>query len=205
RDVESEMAMRAALEQMPDMEQFKEAEKAVEAARTSRDEKGIGEIRGKINDILPKKEVAEDRFQNVKAVLESRMSFYNQAVDHANYELAAHYDKEINQLNKDLESAQAEKDKYVGNYQTLQVALLEKEKDLNKALGELKKLNEKFDVLARLAVKKQWGWGDRIRAWPILDAFASPFKIHQFTINDIPIDYNFKHVTRFDRCMTCHQ
>src|SRR5262249_19104066 len=30
-------------------------------------------------------------------------------------------------------------------------------------------------------------------------------KIHQFTLNDLPIDYNFKYVTRFDRCMTCHQ
>ena len=42
------------------------------------------------------------------------------------------------------------------------------------------------------------------RTLPIIDGFASPTKIHQFTLNDLPIDYNFKYVTRFDRCTTCH-
>ncbi len=37
-----------------------------------------------------------------------------------------------------------------------------------------------------------------------VDAFGPPIKIKQFTINDIPIDYNFKMVTRYDRCTTCH-
>ena len=57
----------------------------------------------------------------------------------------------------------------------------------------------------KLAISKQWGVGDTIRTLPMLDEFNSPIKIQQFTINDIPIDYNFKYVTRFDRCMTCHQ
>src|SRR5262249_54802180 len=77
---------------------------------------------------------------------------------------------------------------------------------LSDAMLELKKLNDKFDSQMRLALKKQWAWWpDSFLAWPIIDGFASPFKIHQFTINDVPIDYNFKNVTRFDRCMTCHQ
>src|SRR5262249_16087854 len=31
-----------------------------------------------------------------------------------------------------------------------------------------------------------------------------PTKIQQYTLNDLPIDYSFKYVTRFDRCTTCH-
>ena len=45
---------------------------------------------------------------------------------------------------------------------------------------------------------------DSLRTLPVINGFADPLKIQQFTINDIPIDYNFKIVTRFDRCMTCH-
>src|SRR5262249_9320430 len=42
------------------------------------------------------------------------------------------------------------------------------------------------------------------RKLPVIDGFASPVKIQQFTLNDYPIDYSFKYVTRFDRCTTCH-
>ena len=76
---------------------------------------------------------------------------------------------------------------------------------LTEAISNWKKVTDKFDAQVKLAINKQWGIGDSVRALPVLDAFASPLKIQQFTINDIPIDYNFKYVTRFDRCMTCHQ
>src|SRR5262249_40917214 len=69
----------------------------------------------------------------------------------------------------------------------------------------LKKQMEELDRFAKQAVQKKWSLGDTIRELPVLDAFASPVRIHQFTLNDLPIDYNFKYVTRFDRCMTCHQ
>src|SRR5262249_31416163 len=49
-----------------------------------------------------------------------------------------------------------------------------------------------------------WGWGDWIRSWPIIDGFASPYHIQQYTLDALPIDYNFKYATRYDRCATCH-
>ena len=67
-----------------------------------------------------------------------------------------------------------------------------------------RKLNDKLDTQIKLALTKKWGWDDVIRTLPVINGFADPLKIHQFTINDISIDYNFKYVTRFDRCMTCH-
>jgi mono/diheme cytochrome c family protein len=77
-------------------------------------------------------------------------------------------------------------------------------KMVDDAEKEVKALTDEFDRFAKLAVQKRWKLGDRIRALPVLDAFASPTKIDQLTLADLPIDYNFKHVTRFDRCTTCH-
>src|SRR5207253_5224598 len=66
------------------------------------------------------------------------------------------------------------------------------------SIGELKKLLDDFDRQVNLAVKKQWGVGDYIRSIPVIEGFASPTKIEQFTLNDLTIDYNFKGVTRFE-------
>src|SRR5262249_30261106 len=61
------------------------------------------------------------------------------------------------------------------------------------------------DRQVNLAIKKKWSAGDEFRSLPVIDAFASPTKIDQITLHDLTIDYNFKGVTRFDRCMTCHK
>jgi mono/diheme cytochrome c family protein len=68
----------------------------------------------------------------------------------------------------------------------------------------LKKATADFDRLAKLAAAKRWKLGDTIRKLPLIDAFASPTRIQQYTLHDLTIDYNFKRVTRYDRCTTCH-
>src|SRR5262249_38712231 len=82
------------------------------------------------------------------------------------------------------------------------------ERELNKgltdALATLKKQYGEFDRVARTAAQKHWGFGDTFRRLPIIDGFASPIKIQQITLEDLPIDYAFKYVPRFDRCTTCH-
>jgi mono/diheme cytochrome c family protein/cbb3-type cytochrome oxidase cytochrome c subunit len=77
-----------------------------------------------------------------------------------------------------------------------------------KTLGDvednLKKATGDFDRFAKLAAAKKWKAGDTFRGLPLIDAFASPTKIQQYTLNDLTIDYSFKQVTRYDRCTTCH-
>src|SRR5262245_32849219 len=231
RDVEAEMAMRTALEQIPELADVEAVEARVEAARaqlkdwTKRDddvarrlrikfgksqpastEEAITRLKAEIQELQPKKEKADAHFQDIKSLLESRMSFYNIAKDQKKEKLSERYAEEIERLNKELAVAQADKDKFTAELRVLQNDVVKLDAPLSDALLELKKLNDKFDSQMRLALKKQWAWWpDSFLAWPIIDGFASPFKIHQFTINDVPIDYNFKYVTRFDRCMTCHQ
>ncbi|MFO0897371.1 MAG: c-type cytochrome [Pirellulales bacterium] len=56
------------------------------------------------------------------------------------------------------------------------------------------------------------GLTDRQRTWfksllgaPIIDAFGRPLKIEQVWLPNLTVDFNFKRVARFDRCITCHQ
>ncbi len=78
------------------------------------------------------------------------------------------------------------------------------EEELARADEDLKKLTTVFDRFAKTTAQKKWGFGDWLRALPILDGFASPTKINQIVLNDLTIDYNFKEVPRYDRCTTCH-
>jgi mono/diheme cytochrome c family protein len=75
---------------------------------------------------------------------------------------------------------------------------------VEEAEKKVKAMTEEFDRFAKLADQKRWRLTDRIRTLPVIDAFATPTKIDQITLTDLPIDYNFKYVTRFDRCTTCH-
>jgi mono/diheme cytochrome c family protein len=68
----------------------------------------------------------------------------------------------------------------------------------------LKKYTSEFDRLAKTAAAKRWKKGDWFRNLPLIDAFAAPTRIQQYTFNDLTIDYSFKQVTRYDRCTSCH-
>src|SRR5262245_29745840 len=97
RDVESELAMRTALHQLPSLEEVNEAEQEVAEARKDRESRQakIDETRAKIRSVLPKKETAEGAYQGVKSLQESRLSFYNIAVENNNAELAKIYSQEV--------------------------------------------------------------------------------------------------------------
>lgn len=76
--------------------------------------------------------------------------------------------------------------------------------DVEKITVEREKLTSDRDSLARTVASAKYGAAERIRALPILDGFASPVRVKQVALDDLPLDYNFKMVTRYDRCQTCH-
>lgn len=209
RDVESALAQRLALERLPEEAEFELAEKNLAQARQDHAQRKdeLKDLRGKVAELMPAKEKKEAEFQLIKANLESKVSFYDIEVDHhgPTTERARELKKSIEDLESRLAAAKAERDAVLGKMQALQARADAIDEPLTRAVGKLKKLNDRFDSEAKAAVAKQWRTGDWVRSLPILDAFASPIKIHQYTINDVPIDYNFKYVTRFDRCVTCHQ
>jgi cbb3-type cytochrome oxidase cytochrome c subunit len=211
RDVESALAQRVALQKLPSVADFKAAKKAVDDARKVRySEKNQGvveELDQKRRQIIPDKERSEQRYQSIKADLDSRTSFYDLAVEEhgADSPEARGYKDEVIELQKQLAVQQAQTDVFIQQLKGIQEKKDALDRPVNEAEVKLKKINEGFDLQVRTALQKQWGVGDTIRALPIIDAFNSPTKIHQFTLYDLPIDYNLKYVTRFDRCMSCHK
>jgi mono/diheme cytochrome c family protein len=211
RDVESALAQRIALDKLPSVADFKAAKKAVEEERKKRysedNQRKVAEWDQKRNEILPAKERSEQRYQSIKADLDSRTSFYDLAIEEhgAGSKQADRYKDEVLELKNQLAEQQAQTDVYIQQLKEIQEKKDALDRRVNEAEVRLKKINEGFDLQVRTALQKQWGFGDTFRALPIIDAFNSPTKIHQFTLYDLPIDYNLKYVTRFDRCVSCHK
>ncbi|MBI1830080.1 MAG: c-type cytochrome, partial [Planctomycetes bacterium] len=207
REIEVEMAKREAIKSIPSKEEFKAKADKVVDLREKRKVRAseLSTAEAKMISLRPKRERAEAAFQAAKSDVESITSFRNGALEHKDEKLALTYDKRLVDLNQVLDDAQAARDGVVSEMKLEQKKIDEIEGELTKAVAEFKKVNDRFDSQVRLALNKQWGWGDWFRTQPVINGFADPLKIHQFTINDIPIDYNFKQVTRFDRCMSCHQ
>lgn len=209
RDVEAALAQRMALDQMPGTDEFDAAKKAVAKARQERESKKdeIDKLRSQITAKLPEKEESDKKYQTIKADLDSISSFYDIEVEEhgSNSAKAKSYRDQITVLKTKESEAKAEKDAILAGIKDHQAKVDVLEKPLTDALSNWKKVDDKFDAQVKLAITKQWGWGDWFRALPVIDGFASPIKVHQFTIKDVTIDYNFAQVTRFDRCMTCHQ
>lgn len=208
RDVESRLAQRIALEQIPSDEELDAAEKAIEDAKAKRqeDEPKVRELRKEIEEKRPTKEKLEATVQGIKADQESILSFYYIEIEHhgTGSRQAAEYKKQLEKIGARLDEASAERDRVQGEMMLLQQKADAYDADLTRKVGELKKINDRFDTSVKQSIAKEWTWGDWIRTWPIIDGFASPTRIQQYTNNDLPINYNFKEVTRFDRCTTCH-
>lgn len=206
REVEVALAQRSALEQVPSEEEFKQAEEQLNEARNFRKEKETDLIaaKDKLIQLRPLKETAEARYQGVKARVDSITSFRNIALEHGEKDAAEKYDAQLKDLNEKLAAEQKSRDDIYTQMKMELYKIDEIEGKFNKAVSALKKVNDRFDAQVKVAINRRWGWGDWLRTQPVINGFADPLKIHQFTISDVPIDYNFKQVTRFDRCMSCH-
>ena len=208
RDVEMAMAQREALQKTPRKKSFDAAKLEVDKAREQRetDAPKIKELNNEIQKALPEKERADLRLADLKANLDSRTSFYDIASEHAPESAnVKRLEDEVKDLQKEIVSARNDVERLTQNVKDLQRQRDALEQPLTKAVGNLKKLLDDFDRQVNLAINKQWGAGDVFRSFFIIDAYGSPTKIEQFTLNDLTIDYNFKGVQRFDRCTTCHK
>jgi cbb3-type cytochrome oxidase cytochrome c subunit len=206
REVEVAMAQQAALASIPSLDEFKAAEAKVAEALEARKKKlkELDESDAALKKLQPQKERAEARYQFAKADVDSKVSFLNIAKEQGNSELANRYAEELKHLNEVLAKEQAGRDDIADKIRAQQMMIAKENKPLNDAVGAFKKVNDRFDAQVKLAINKRWTIWDALRTMPVINGFADPLKIQQFTINDVPIDYNFKYVTRFDRCMSCH-
>jgi mono/diheme cytochrome c family protein len=217
RDVEEAVAERTMLDKLPpsdNMTKIHELEQQIEA--TENKVKALKEENRKTVPALQSNKAKADAAQQAaKADFDSVSSLFDIAVDKAGEaasesertRLEAHVAaarKLVQEQRARLDSAILEMDAANLNLEEALRDQTKTERELADLHDQLKKLTGDFDRFAKTAALKRWKTGDWVRALPVLDGFASPVKIQQYTLNDLPIDYAFKYVTRYDRCTTCH-
>jgi len=216
RDVETALSSQEAINRIPEVDEIKQLSAEVKKARDAfvEEEKKVKPVE---RALLAKLALQTAAYQGIKAEVDSKGSYYDIAVDHrseaspgAAYAAADRHVQqlkhEIDELRKKLSAAQDELDKTNAEMQREVTSKLEpKKRDLEAAEDNLKKQTVMFDRYCKAAASARWKLGDTIRALPILDGFASPIKIQQYTLNDLTIEYgSFRDVPRYDRCTTCH-
>jgi cytochrome c2 len=218
RDVEEAVAQRQVLQLVPDGNQQKEIDATEQELKQARDDRAAksAELSSQTRQLLPEKAKAEARYQSIKADYDSVVSLYNIEIERRNAadlestegrslaNRAAQLAGRVQDLGARLDEAQLQVEDVNERLRQVKTAQADADQRVVKAEDKLKNLTADFDRFIKLVTQKKWTFWDTFRAWPILDAFASPTRIQQMTLSDLPIDYNFKQVTRYDRCTTCH-
>ena len=224
RDVEAAVAERQMLQLVPDqkqMEEIEEAETYLREARKDRDQ-AAQKLSKDLKEALTVRTKRSADAQGVKADYDSVVSLYNIAVEERDAEAPKTSDEpessryktltkravatkqDLDRLKAKLDAANQELEAANQTYEAVKARKKGLEDAVSKNEDILKKKTADFDRFAKLAHQKEWKFGDTLRSLPVLDAFSSPTRIQQYTLSDLPIDYNFKYVTRYDRCTTCH-
>jgi mono/diheme cytochrome c family protein len=224
RDVEEAMAQRTVLDYAPDAKQRDAIVAAEDAVIKAKDnlaqvkKENVATVREKYkkdpDTLLADKIKSQDHYQAIKADYDSIVSLYDIAVEERNGASGAYREhlegevkkllEQVNSLKKRLDDARLERDQKIADLDDALAPQKKAEKELSDAEDALKKKVADFDRFAKQVEQKRWGVGDSFRKLPIIDAFASPVRIKQYTLDQLPIDYAFKFVTRYDRCTTCH-
>jgi mono/diheme cytochrome c family protein len=212
-DVEEEMAKREILASAPSDESVAQIAARERELREKKDllKTKRAEMETSLGDLPARKLKAENQKADVKAKVDSIKSLYDIAVEqHPDGTASAEAQALQRQLNELQAQLQAVTDEVEKNQKEYDDKAREKRiPELEAEIASLEKIQKEqladFDRFIKLASQKQWGAGKWFRTLPIIDGFASPTKIQQYTLNDLPIDYSFKYVTRYDRCTTCHQ
>jgi mono/diheme cytochrome c family protein len=225
RDVEDTLYVQQMAEKYPQdrIEDIEAAQQEAAQARAliAEEKRRLGEKVGTNPDVWLdrqklQKAKLEASYQDTKATYDSEVSLYNIAVDERDEATDPAYKKKLageveekkkllDKLDKELQDTQH---KLTENEKTTAEALAGQKKaedDLANIQDRLRKMTNDFDRTAKLAAQKRWKTGDWFRALPIIDGFASPYRIQQVSLEDLTIEYgSFKDVPRYDRCTTCH-
>ena len=215
RDVETGQNLREMLRQLPRADDLQQTVLDAENARQDY-AKAQAEYRAKEKEYSAKRDLKDTTYRTIKASYDSVASYYDMAVEDAGKDLDPrrktvheneinHWYTELETLRGQLEGAKKDLDQAELDIKTKVTDPLSEKKALTeKKDDDLKRMTGAFDRAAKATAQKSWKVGDTIRALPIVDGFASSTKINQIVLNELPIDYSFKQVPRYDRCATCH-
>jgi mono/diheme cytochrome c family protein/cbb3-type cytochrome oxidase cytochrome c subunit len=215
RDADEAVTERALLAQIEDkdLQEAEETDQHVAEARKAVDDAWKQHVAA-IKRAQAVREKKSETAAGVKADYDSVVSLYDIAVeqrDESDPASRSNREAEVQDKYRRVQDLKAKLDEANRQLDEAEDVLLqarkpvkEAEDDLARKEDHLKKVIGKIDTVAKAVAKKKWKTGDWIRSLPVIDGFASPLKIQQVTLEEYPIDYSFRWVTRYDRCTTCH-
>ena len=164
REVESKLAQRMAIDQIPADEELDAAEKAVSEARKAHDEQQaeIAKWKKQLAVLQPDREKENTKVNGIKSDFGSIQSLYYIDLEHGNVEEAKHKREHLDKLSEKLAAAEAKRDAIETEMKGISAQIDTVDADLTKKIGTLKKLNDKFDAAVNMSIKKEWGWADAI-------------------------------------------
>lgn len=145
------------------------------------------------------------RINEEKAVRDSLISqrdaAYAQGLPEA---VVEQLEQRVREKQKQITEMETELDGLQRRIEQAEAEIAREREPLQQVYSRMEANLREYDRLVRLREQRQLDWTARFRAWPIVDAFASPFRIRQDVPDGLVIDYNFKQVQRVDRCGSCH-
>jgi cbb3-type cytochrome oxidase cytochrome c subunit len=161
-----------------------------------------------IKKILGVFESLDTRTRFKKAELDSKRSEYDLIIDKGEKGRAKAYlnaviiptEQEYISLQKELEHVTKELDERKAELAALRGGVDEK-------IKRKEELTRDVDRVKRTLQQKtaqSEGFLALFRGLPVIDLAAPPEKIQQISLPELTINYNFKDVPRYDRCLTCH-
>ncbi|NQU23746.1 MAG: c-type cytochrome [Candidatus Nealsonbacteria bacterium] len=146
-----------------------------------------------------------------RAEFDQARSFYEAAVGENKIAKTA-YEKRLKSLQAKVDTAAEQVDRETGLLQqagnhrrALEAILAEITADEDAALAALAAHRAELHQLQRTLARQRPNPGKRALQSPMIDALGRPLAIDQIWLPELTIDYGFRRVARFDRCVTCHQ
>jgi cytochrome c2 len=196
------------------LDNFRNARQAVHDAQAAAEERRTQTAR-QVKSAQVEVARADAAYRSIKADYDSRESLFNIAVDerdHMPKDRQEAANRHVQELREYLDSRRRARDAAKDRFDAAKEAEHKAETDqaLAEALqtqaeAESKRMQADVERYEKLVGQKQWKATDWLLSQPVIDAFASPYRIQQYTLAEYPIDYSFKYVTRYDRCTTCHK
>ncbi len=158
------------------------------------------------SDARLRQDKAERKLRFRRADFDEARSSYEAAVGEAQPQRAI--DKlqaRVDRIKQDIDSLTLESEgasSHVAALTSLLEQITEPEQAAQKALVEHRATEKQLRLNLR---QQQPSLAKRLLSLPLIDAFGRPLSIEQIWLPELTINYNFRQVARFDRCITCHQ
>jgi len=151
-------------------------------------------------------EKVERQLRFRRADFDHARSFYEAGVGEglSETELAA-LQEEVRRTRQDVDQLAAQSEAAAAHHQTLSGLLARITRQKDEAQQALADHRAAVERLGRVLAEQRPSFGKGLLRLPLVDAFGRPLAIDQIWLPELTIDYNFRRVARFDRCVTCHQ